>query len=172
MLLLLLLMMLMLLRVHCVCVKVQEVQSSRSPPPTSTTEQKTRPPPLHTRYPLVSTSIEDLFYCSLVRPRSRAPVLAFALARLLAHTFRAEAALFQADLWARPIFKVLRTMERGVKFAYLRRSPPLTPPPAATSPRRRRRRRRHAGRRSFAARCSSSSETRREGDTLQLRKAS
>lgn len=58
---------LLLLRVHCVCVKVQEVQSSRSPPPTSTTEQKTRPPPLHTRYPLVSTSIEDLFYRSLVR---------------------------------------------------------------------------------------------------------
>lgn len=55
----------------CVCVKVQEVQSSRSPPPTSTTEQKTRPPPLHTRYPLVSTSIEDLFYRSLVQTRSR-----------------------------------------------------------------------------------------------------
>lgn len=54
-----------------VCVKVQEVQSSRSPPPTSTTEQKTRPPPLHTRYPLVSTSIEDLFYRSLVQTRSR-----------------------------------------------------------------------------------------------------
>lgn len=55
----------------CACVKVQEVQSSRSPPPTSTTEQKTRPPPLHTRYPLVSTSIEDLFYRSLVQTRSR-----------------------------------------------------------------------------------------------------
>ena len=57
--------------VCCACVKVQEVQSSRSPPPTSTTEQKTRPPPLHTRYPLVSTSIEDLFYRSLVQTRSR-----------------------------------------------------------------------------------------------------
>lgn len=75
----------------CVCVKVQEVQSTRSPPPTSTTEQKTRPPPLHTRYPLVSTSIEDLFYRSLVQTRSRA------------YTFHAGAALFQTDLWVRPI---------------------------------------------------------------------
>lgn len=69
---LLIMLLILLLRVHCVCVKVQEIQSSRSPPPTSTTEQKTRPPPLHTRYPLVSTSIEDLFYRSLVRTRVRA----------------------------------------------------------------------------------------------------
>lgn len=68
---LLIMLLILLLRVHCVCVKVQEIQSSRSPPPTSTTEQKTRPPPLHTRYPLVSTSIEDLFYRSLVRTRAR-----------------------------------------------------------------------------------------------------
>lgn len=156
--------MLMLLRVHCVCVKVQEVQSSRSPPPTSTTEQKTRPPPLHTRYPLVSTSIEDLFYCSLVRPRSRSLARSFTRTRAparararpcararactLARTFHAEAALFQTDLWVRPIFKVLRTERRGAKFADLRAYSLFLSSFSIPSP-----------------------ETHGEGDTLQLRKA-
>jgi len=70
----LLLLLFMLLLVHFACVRVSRCRRFRAPAhrhPHLQQKEKTRAPPLHTRYPLVSTSIEDLFYRSLVQTRSR-----------------------------------------------------------------------------------------------------